>query len=176
MSLLRFLGLTGHEAGRDATPSSLIELEDELGSLPPDESRFVSAFAYLLARIAGADLRTHQVEQNEIARHIEGFAAISAEHAEILAKSAVRVAEDNGSTDDHLVARAFRDMTDAAERIRLMRCLYAVAAADDSISTQEDNEIFEVGRAIGVPREDIVALRSEFRQYLGTLKPLPSEA
>ena len=69
----------------------------------------------------------------------------------------------------------FRDMTEEPERIRLLRCLYVVAAADENISTVEDNEIFEVATAIGVRRTDVVALRMEFKEYLGSLKALPSE-
>ncbi len=175
MSLLRFLGLGEQPAGRDVEPQSLIELGIELESLPPEEARFIAAFAYLLARVAGADLRTDEVERIEITRRLEGFAGIDAAQAEILAKSAVHMAEIHSASDDHLVARAFRDMTQPPEQIRLLRCLYAVAAADEIISTREDNDIFEVARAIGVARTDVVALRSEFKQYLGTMKALPTE-
>jgi uncharacterized tellurite resistance protein B-like protein len=175
LSLLRFLGLGGRPAGRDVEPQSLVELGHELDSLPPEQARFIAAFAYLLARVAGVDLRTDEVERVEITRRLEDFAGIDTRQAEILAKSAVHMAELHSSSDDHLVARAFRDMTQHPERIRLLRCLYAVAAADEIISTQEDNEIFEVARAIGVARTDVVALRSEFRQYLGTMKALPTE-
>ncbi len=175
MSLLRFLGLGGQPAGRDIEPRSLIELGHELDSLPPEEARFIAAFAYLLARVAGVNLHTDEVERVEITRRLEDFAGIDSAQAEILAKSAVHMAEVHSASDDHLVARAFRDMTQHSEQIRLLRCLYAVAAADEVISTQEDNEIFEVARAIGVARRDVVALRSEFKQYLGTMKALPTE-
>lgn len=175
MSLLGFLGLGSRAAGRDAEPDSLIELSHELESWPPEDARLVAAFAYLLARIAGADLRVDDLEHREIARHLERFAKVESGHAELLARSALRIAEANSSIDDHLVARAFRDMTEAAERLRLIRCLYAVAAADDSISTREDNEIFEVAAAIGIAREQVVALRSEFKQYLGSMRALDGE-
>ena len=175
MSLLRFLGLGSKSAGRDSEPASLVELAAELDSLSEEEARFASAFAYLLARIAGADLRTDDSELAEMARHLERFGGIDEKSSKLLAKSAERVADAYSPSDDHLVARAFRDMTEEPERIRLLRCLYAVAAADDTISTREDNEIFEVANSIGVDREKVVALRSEFKNYLGTLKALPTE-
>jgi uncharacterized tellurite resistance protein B-like protein len=56
-----------------------------------------------------------------------------------------------------------------------MRCLYAIAAADDTITTVEDNEIFEIAAAVGVEREDVIALRAEWKEYLGTRKALPGE-
>lgn len=175
MSLLRFLGLSGSSAGRDAEPQSLIELTAELESLPEEEARFVSAFAYLLARVAGSDLRIEASEVDTMTQHLETFGGVGAEQAKLLAKSALRTAETYSPSDDHLVARAFADMSNEADRQRLLRCLYAVAAADENISTREDNEIFEVASAIGMQRKEVVALRSEFRTYLGSLKALPGE-
>lgn len=175
MSLLRFLGLGANSAGRDAEPTSLVELGRHLEGLPAEDARFVAAFAYILARIAGVDLRTDDVERTEIARHLESFGQIEPSQAQLLAATAVQIADAHSASDDHLVARAFREITKTPERLRLLRCLYAVAAADETISTQEDNEIFEVAAEIGVAREQVVALRFEFKRYLGSMKTLPTE-
>jgi uncharacterized tellurite resistance protein B-like protein len=175
LSLLRFLGIGGGPDGRSSEPASLAEIEAQLDAIPPEEARFVAAFTYLLARIARADLRTDDIERDLIIERLEGFAGIDHDRATLLANTAIQAASDHQATDDHLVARAFRDMTDQAEQIRLLRCLYSVAAADETISTAEDNEIFEVAMAIGVHRSDVVGLRLEFKEYLGTLKALPSE-
>ena len=175
MSLLRFLGLRSAAAGRDAEPASLVEIERSLDSLPPEQARLAAAFAYLLARIAGADLRTDATERTSMAERLADFGGVTGEQAKLLADTAVEVAELHGSTDHHLVARAFRDVSSDAERRTLLRCLYAVAAADDTITTAEDNEIFEVATAIGVGRSDVIAIRSEWTQYLGSMKALPRE-
>ncbi len=175
MSLLRFLGLGGDSAGRHAEPTSLVELGARLESMEPAEARLAAAFAYLLARVASADLRTEASEEAAIADRLETFAGLAPETAAVLAHAALGVTDTHGGTDDHLVARAFRDMTEDEERLRLMRCLYAVAAADETITTVEDNEIFEIATAIGVRRSDVVAIRSEWKHYLGTLKALPGE-
>ena len=175
MSLLRFLGIGGASKGRESEPASLAEIGAQLEALPPEEARFVAAFAYLLARIAGADLRTDSVERDSIVHRLETFAEIDHDLAEILADTAIRAATDHDATDDHLVARAFRDMSEQPDRVRLVRCLYAVAAADEEISTVEDNEIYEVAKAIGISHSDVISLRLEFKKYLGALKAHPSE-
>lgn len=175
MSLLRFLGIGGGSGGRASEPASLAEIGIQLDALPPEEARFVAAFTYLLARIAGADLRTDDAERDAIAQRLESFAGIDRDRARLLADTAIQAAATYQASDDHLVARAFRDMTEEPERIRLLRCLYAVAAADENISTTEDNEIFEVATAIGVRRIDVVSIRLEFKEHIRTLKPLPSE-
>jgi len=175
LSLLRFLGLGGDSKGRDSEPASLAEIGAQLEALPPEEARFVAAFSYLLARIAGADLRTDDLERDSMAARLETFAEIDHVLAGILADTAIQAAKAHDASDDHLVARAFRDISDRPERIRLVRCLYAVAAADENISTVEDNEIYEVARSIGIDETDVVAIRMEFKKYLGALKTLPSE-
>lgn len=175
MSILRFLGLGGPGPGREAEPDSLTEMVATLEAMSPEAARLAAAFAYLLARVAGADLRTDETEKNSMAERLAEFGEMDAEQAAVLAETAIRASTSHGATDDHLVARAFRDMTEPAERLRLLRCLYAVAAADETITTVEDNEIFEIATAIGVSRQDVVALRSEWKTYLGTMKALPRE-
>ncbi len=174
MSLLRFLGLGRDTTGPEWEPDSLVALSRRLDALPPPEARMAAAFAYLMARIAGADLRTDADERASMIERLASFAGLPPERAELLADAALEALADYGATDNHLVARAYRDMASPEERLDLLRCLYAVAAADETITTDEDNEIFEIARTIGVPHPDVIALRSAWRSHLGTLKGLPS--
>ena len=175
MKLLRFLGLEDSQAGREAEPASLVELAQTLEGLPPEQARLVAAFSYLMARVAGTDLEMAETERAAIADRLETFAELDAEAAARLTDAALASATLHGASDDHLVARAFRDMSGHEERLRLIRCLLAVAAADDTITTREDNEIFEVAAEIGVDRRDVVAIRSQWKDYLGSMRALPRE-
>jgi len=175
VSLFRFLGLAGQPSTAHREPASLREIAERLSALPADDARFVAAFAYLLARIAGADLRTDGGERDAIAERLGGVAGLDPERARLLADAAIAAATTHSASDDHLVARAYREMASDAERETLVRCLYAVAAADRSITTLEDNEIFEIATEIGLGRTAVVALRSEFREHLAVLKALPRE-
>ena len=175
MSLLGFLGLDNRGTDEGSEPESLGAIAARLEGLPADEARFAAAFAYLLARIAGSDLRTDEDERREMARHLATFAGIDPERASLLSETAVQAARTYSASDDHLVARAFREMSDRADRLQLLRCLYAVAAADQTISTREDNTIFDVAASIQVERDDVVTIRAEFRSYLGTLRALSGE-
>lgn len=175
MSLLQWLGLTDSTAPDAREPASLRELSDRVATLPAEEARFVAAFAYLLARVAGADLRTDGDERATIATRLETATAIGAERARMLADAAIAAAGHHGASDDHLVARAYRAISTDEERRQLVRCLYAVAAADARITNLEDNEIFEIATEIGLSRQEVVGIRAEFRDLLGVLKALPRE-
>jgi uncharacterized tellurite resistance protein B-like protein len=175
MSLFRFLGLGADSAPSDREPASLREIGEKLSTLAPDDARFIAAFAYLLARVAGADLRTETAERDAMALRLESIAKLAPERARLLAEAAIAASASHSASDDHLVARAFREMASLDERLQIVRCLYAVAAADESITTPEDNEIFEIATEIGLGRNDVLALRSEWREHLAVLKALPRE-
>jgi hypothetical protein len=47
-----------------------------------------------------------------------------------------------------------------------MRCLFAVSATDETISTSEESEIHRLAREMKVRHEDLVSLRLAFRRHL----------
>ena len=49
-----------------------------------------------------------------------------------------------GGTANFLVAREFAALASYEQKIALMRCLFAVSAADDTISTAEESEIHRI--------------------------------
>ena len=55
-----------------------------------------------------------------------------------------------GGTENFLVTREFRDMASREQRLELLDCLFAVSAADDSISTVEENQIRQISSELGL--------------------------
>jgi uncharacterized tellurite resistance protein B-like protein len=72
------------------------------------------------------------------------------------------------------VAREFNKIATREQKLGLLDCLYAVSAADQSISTLEDNEIVRICAELQLPREEVVAARGRFREYLAVLKGMPT--
>ena len=68
-SLLRFLGVTDNRAPEDEAGDVLRPIAQKLDELPPDRARFFAAFAYLLARIAGADLKVQSLQSSSVGVH-----------------------------------------------------------------------------------------------------------
>ena len=173
MSLLSRLfgaGPTGREV-----PSSVREIATKLDGLPPERAQFLAAFAYVLARVAHADMQVDELEIAAMEQSIATLSELEPNEAALVVEIALSKADDLGGTDDYRVTREFRKLSLRAERVRLMRCLFAVAAADDSIGSAESSEIQAIGEELGFVRSEVNSLRLEWRDKLAELRKLPIE-
>ena len=173
MSLLRFLGL-GSEARAADTERGETEtvrrIASRLDALEPEVARFLAAFAYVLARVAHVDLHIDETETEEMQRIVERIGELRPPDAALaveIAKSQTRLM---GGTENYVVTREFGRVASREERARLLQCLYAVAAADGSISTLESQEITAIAQELGFTREEGVALRAQYRDKLAVLR------
>ena len=178
MSLLkRILGLSGGDAAPAAVASqSLTEIESQLGQLESEQARYTAAFAFVLARVAHADLSIDDVEVAEIRTRVAALAGLQAEQAELVAEIARTQARQLGGTDNYTVTREFRSRSSREQRVQLLECLHAVAAADGSISSAEGAEIRSIGEELGFTRNEINAVRTGWREQLAVLQGLPTSS
>jgi len=71
-----------------------------------------------------------------------------------------------GATDNFLIAREFSSIATYDQKMALMRCLFAVAATDASISVSEEGEIHRIARELLIDQRDLVALRVAHQRHL----------
>ena len=84
-----------------------------------------------------------------------------------IAKSQARLF---GGTEDYVVTREFRASTTREQRVQLLECLYAVAAADGTITSEESDEIRAIGEELGFTRPEINSYRSRYRDQIPELR------
>jgi uncharacterized tellurite resistance protein B-like protein len=166
MSLLRFLGIKGAERDSGEESETVQRIAAKLDRLTPEEARYLAAFAYVLARIAHADLQIDEAETSEIQRIARELAGLSEAEATLVVEIAKSQARSLGGTQDYLVTREFRKISTRAQRGKLLQCLYAVAAADGTISTEESAEIVLIGEELGFTRAEANSLRGAYREKL----------
>ena len=78
-----------------------------------------------------------------------------------------------GGTENYLVGREFKRITQLSERLGLLKCLFAVSASDDIISLTEDNEIRKISRELGISHKEFIRTRLAFREHLSVLQDKP---
>jgi uncharacterized tellurite resistance protein B-like protein len=175
MSILDFLGLgvSRHSASSSAETQTVRKIVASLDAMEPGRARYIAAFAFLLCRVARADLHVSEEETAAMERIVMERGGLSEEQAILVLQIAKTQEVLFGGTENFLVTREFRDIATAAEKLALLDCLFAVSAADESISTAEDSEIVRICAELQIPREDIVAARGRYREYIEVLKNLP---
>lgn len=176
MGLLRFLGLGGKGgvaagARRGTSDSDTVRrIASQLERLAPEQARYLASFAYVLARIAHADLRIEAEETAEMERAVLEIAHLSEAEATLVVQIAQSQAVNLGGTQDYLVTRQFRQLSTREQRAELLQCLYAVAAADGTIGAEESAEIIKIGEELGFTRAEATSLRGAYRDKLGELQ------
>jgi uncharacterized tellurite resistance protein B-like protein len=165
MSLLRFLGL-GRSRESEQESATIRRIAGELEHLPPDQAKYLATFAYVLARIAYADLSIDAAETAEMERIVQVLAGLSNPEAALVVQIAQSQARNLGGTQDYLVTRQFRLLASREQRGDLLACLYAVAAADGTIRGEESAEIAKIGEELGFTRAEANSLRTQYRDKL----------
>lgn len=163
ISLRTWLGLDKPE---QQTFAPLRETLDALDHMEPERARFLAAFAYLLGRVAHADRHVSPEEVAAMEAAVRDEGQLSPDQAMVVVQLAKTSNLLFGGTADFLVAREFAALASYEQKLTLMRCLFAVAATDDRISTAEEGEIHRIANELRIQREDLVALRVAHGKHL----------
>lgn len=171
-SLLSFLGLGDEEPAAVAAgdTQTVRRIARELESLEPDRARYLAAFAFLLGRVAHADLEIDDDETAEMERIVRSKGDLPAEQAALAVEIAKAQARLFGGTENFKVARELRSISTVEERRRVLDCLFAVAAADGEISSAEENQIRLIVDELALTHRDLVAARSAWSDQRSVLK------
>lgn len=172
-ALQRLLGLSSDRDDEARDTATVRRIAAQLDALAPSEARFLAAFAFVLARVARADLEISGAETDQMMRLVREYSTLSDAQALLVVQMAKTQATALGGTENYLVTRQFKDMSNRAQRVDLLRCLFAVAAADQSISVVENTEIAQIGEELGFSSTEIASVRAAYRDQLSVLKDMP---
>lgn len=186
MSYLRFLhpdranvttGPSGPRTGADAETATVRRIVGQLEALPPDRAAFIAGFAYILARVANADLDISDAEAAEIEQLVMAQGGLSEAEAVLVVGIARTQARLEGATEDYLVTRRFREISTPEQRQQLLACLFAVAiAGDETISAEENAEIREISDELGFTMAELNAVRSTYAGWMSSVATVAQAA
>ena len=169
------LALFGFKTTQVPAPSETVietirKISDSLDKLDTEQAKYVASFAYILGRVAHADLDISTEETREMERIVHGMGGLLDEQAGLVVEIAKTQNRLFGGTENFLVTREFRRLADREQKIALLNCLFEVSSSDQSISTVEDNEIRHVAKELGLDHSDFIAARRNFLEHLEVLK------
>jgi uncharacterized tellurite resistance protein B-like protein len=143
-----------------------------LEALPPPEARFLACFASVMSRAANADLDISADETALMERFSVEHGGLDSAQAVLVVEMAKLQARVNGGTEDFVVTREFRSSSTPAQRLDLLRCCFAIGAADGTITADEAGTINEIARELDVEPADVNAVRAEFHEQLSAVQAL----
>jgi uncharacterized tellurite resistance protein B-like protein len=109
-------------------------------------------------------------ETQEMERQVIRLSHLPPEQAVLVVQIAKTQATLFGGTENFLVTQEFNRIADLEQKLALLDCLFAVAAADNLISTAEEREIRLINDELQLTHDQFIGARFNFRQYLAVLK------
>jgi len=153
-----------------AETESVRRITNVLDQMEPDRARYIAAFAYILSRVARSD----QEVSSEETRLMEEIVAKQGDFAEEQAIIVVQMAKMQSTLfsgiEDYVVTREFNGIATREQKVALLHCLFAVSAANHSISNLEDAAIRQIARELKLTHKDYIEVRLHYRDHLDVLK------
>jgi uncharacterized tellurite resistance protein B-like protein len=170
MAILDWLGL-GKARRDDGGDGDVIHrIVRDLEAMEPAAARFLALFAFLLARVANVDQDIGEEETREMERLVEAYGGLPPAQAALAVEIAKAQNRLFGETQNFLAAREFRDVATEDQKRDLLHCLFAVGAADESISVVEEETVRSISRELLLTNDEYIAIRSAYRDKRAVLK------
>jgi uncharacterized tellurite resistance protein B-like protein len=173
MSLFDMFGWRGASKAPSPSASSadtdtVRKIAAALDRLEPEKARFIAAFAYILSRVARADLTISDEELEAMERLVSEKGGLPEEQAVMVVQMAKTQSILFGGVENFLVTREFDKIATHEQKVALLHCLFAVSAADRSISSAEDTTIRGIADELHLDRADFIAVKSQYGKFLAT--------
>jgi uncharacterized tellurite resistance protein B-like protein len=159
MSILKWFTALSRTAPIQTDSDTVIRIVRELDKLEPERARYLAAFAYVLSRVAGADLHISDVETARMVEIVQRLGHIPDAQAVLVVEIAKSQNRLFGGTENFLVTRQFKEMATGDQRSELLDCLFGVSAADDAISGEEEAQIWQIASELGFSHPEYIKAR-----------------
>jgi uncharacterized tellurite resistance protein B-like protein len=141
-----------------------------LDALPHEEARYLACFAYVMSRAANADFDISAEETAVMEQFAVESGGLDEAQAVLVVEMAKLQARSQGGTEDFVVTREFRSISTPEQRRSLVRCCFAVAAADGTIGPEEASVVNEIARELDLEPHEVNTLRDEFHDQISAVQ------
>jgi uncharacterized tellurite resistance protein B-like protein len=157
---------------RAADTETVRRIVARLEALPPEHARFLAGFAYVMSRAAQADLDISDAETRVMEEFVVDLGGIDEAQAVLVVQMAKLQARQQGATEDFAVTREFGRIATDEQKLAVLRCCFAVGAADGSINPDEASVVNQIARELDVSREQLNGVRAEFVEKLSAIQAM----
>ena len=167
----KLFGLAGSQNSERSELGSLFqELERLLSSYSQEEIEFIAGYSGLLGKVAYSDRKILLEEILEIKNILIEGSSISAEMYDAIIELVSKYTTELSGIEDQVYIQIINSRCSKEQKIEVLKGLFAVAAADQSVDMDEDRDISVIAKGLFVSHEDLVSIRKEYRDKLAVLK------
>ena len=148
---------------------TLHRISEAMDKLSPEHAKYIAAFAFILGRVANADMDISHDEIAEMERIVERLGGLPEDQAALVVLIAVDQHRLFGETENYVVTQEFNRTATRTQKLALLNCLFAVSSSDHSITVREDNEIRAISKELRLEHSDFIAARSLYKEHLSVL-------
>lgn len=145
----------------DSESDGIRRISGELDALPVETRRFISVYAYVLARVARTDPGLTDAERGFMERAVIEAGGLSEAQAALVVQVAHSMGSLYGATEDYVFTREFARVSTPEQCEALLRTAFAVSAADGHVSGSELAELSEIAAELGIGPSTAEAIRAE---------------
>ncbi len=157
--------------GVDETDTAALRrIVAQLQELPAEERKFIAGFAYVLGRVANADMTIAPEEVSQMERVVKAIGGLPEAQAVLVVQIALNHAMLYGGTDDYVITREVSRTATREQLERLLRAAFTVGAADQTINAEESAELDEIGAELGFTDAEVRAMRAEFKESFSAVR------
>ncbi|MCP4677626.1 MAG: TerB family tellurite resistance protein [Deltaproteobacteria bacterium] len=171
MDLKKLFGISTKGQKEDSELGELFAgIRPILEGYTADDIKLITGFAGLLGKVAYADMEISDVEIARIRAVLEKRLNLKHHQIEPIIKLLGEHKARLFSVEDYIYIRLLDTVFNHSEKINLLRALFTVAAADESVSAEEDAVLWTVAKGLKLSHRDFVKVRAEFKEHLDVLK------
>jgi uncharacterized tellurite resistance protein B-like protein len=145
-------------------------LSEHFSQLDERELKRVTGFSGMLGKISYADMNISEEEKERLRSIFRTTLNLDDAKSELLLSILVEHRIQLFTVEDYLYSRLINEVCDFQEKMGLVKAMFSVAAADGSISQEEDAAIFTAAKSIHLSHGNFISLRKQFSQYLEVLR------
>src|SRR6185503_6633299 len=119
-----------------------------------------------------ADREISAAESARMEELVAEVGKVPAEQAVLVVEIAKAQNRLFGHVENFQVSRELRELADEPRRRRMLDCLFAVSAADEGISSEEESQVRQIASELGFSHGEYVAARSSWSAHRTVLRGL----
>lgn len=135
-----------------------------------EEIKRITSFAGLLGKVAYADMDISDVEISRIRKVLQSQLNLESHDIDNIISLLGNHRAELYSIEDFIYLRIMDSLLDKPEKLSLLRTLFTVAAADDSVSAEEDAVLWSIAKGLKLSHREFISIRREFKNQLDVLK------